>query len=351
MTVLRAVVVGIAAHRLLVARPEPRRPWRPTNRHTRTERRDPAHECDEIARALRSGASLATTMHHLGISTQGDEGTLADHVARAIPDEDDADRVLMLRVVATIAVQGGSGAEALDRCASRLRARADDRRERRLAAAPARLSAAVMTVLPFGVLALLAATSTSVRSHLGRPAGAIAVGVGIALNVAGWRWMRRIIADRGDSDLAIFAEVLESVTLHVRAGLTVRSALLTTLHHVDGLMKEHLTEFGWRIEHGWLTADALAELGERIGPDARQLVDGVIRAERYGSALAPVLDRMVDDIDRVRREASLRRTRTLPVRLSAPLVVCTLPSFVLLAVLPAIGAAIAGLGTGPLSNI
>lgn len=350
MTVLRAMVIGIAAHRLLVARPEPRRPWRPMNRRTTTPLRDPAHECDEIARALRSGTSLANAMSTLGIVAHSDVGTLTDHLVRAIADSDDADRVLMLRVVATIATEGGSGAEALDRCASRLRAREDDRRERRLAAAPARLSALVMTALPLGVLALLAATSTAVRTHLGRPSGAIAVSFGIALNLAGWRWMRRAIADRGDTDLAAFAEVLESVTLQVRAGLTVRHALMTTVHHVDGAMKEHLTEFGWRIEHGWLTADALAELGERIGPDARRLVDGVIRAERYGSALAPVLDRMVDDIDRVRREAALRRTRTLPVRLSAPLVVCTLPSFVLLAVLPAIGAALSGLGTGPLSN-
>ena len=351
MTLLRAMVIGIATHRLLVARPEPRRPWRPTNRRAKAAPRDPAHECDEIARALRSGASLASTISTLDIIDHGDEGSLTDHLERAIADEVDADRILMLRVVATIATEGGSGAEALDRCASRLRARADDRRERRLAAAPARLSAVVMTVLPLGVLALLAVTSASVRTHLGRPVGAVAIGFGLALNIAGWRWMRRTIADRGDSDLAAFAEVLESVTLHIRAGLTVRRALMMTVHHVDGALKEHLTEFGWRIEHGWLTADALAELGERIGPDARRLLDGVIRAERYGSALAPVLDRMVDDIDRVRREAALRRTRTLPVRLSAPLVVCTLPSFVLLAVLPAIGAALSGLGTGPLSNI
>jgi hypothetical protein len=52
--------------------------------------------------------------------------------------------------------------------------------------------------------------------------------------------------------------------------------------------------------------------------------------------LTPVLDRLTDEANAGRRRAGEAAARRLPVRLSFPLVVCTLPSFVLLAIAPAV---------------
>lgn len=355
MSVIRALLVTVFAHRVLIARPRPRqlRPEPTVVVHRRNSAGGVVNDCEEIARALRAGHSPTEAINasiRLPVSS-----TTAGGLVSAISTESDGDRRLLLTVLAAILEGGGNGAEALDRCAARLRVRADDRREQRTAAAPARLSALILTVLPFGVLLLLISTSAGVRHHLAGRTGIAGLLLGLGLNLLGWRWMQRSITKpvggRELEALAALADVLESTTLLVRAGVAPRRALLASARHATRPVEAHLTELGWRLEHGWLLADALVGLAERVGPSARRLIDGLVRAERYGSPLGQVLDRMVDDIDALRRDIAVRRTRTLPVRLSAPLVLCTLPSFVLLALLPAVGAALAGLNSGPLGNI
>jgi tight adherence protein C len=73
------------------------------------------------------------------------------------------------------------------------------------------------------------------------------------------------------------------------------------------------------------------------------LTDSLIAADRYGLPLAPVLDRLADEARQHRRRIADANARQLPVRLSLPLVLCTFPSFVLLAVVPLLLAAFSSL--------
>jgi tight adherence protein C len=57
-----------------------------------------------------------------------------------------------------------------------------------------------------------------------------------------------------------------------------------------------------------------------------------------------VLDQLTIEIRAARRRLDQAAARKLPVRLSFPLVTCTLPSFVLLAIAPAVIAALSSLG-------
>ena len=45
------------------------------------------------------------------------------------------------------------------------------------------------------MLGLLLATSSTTRAAALTPVGSAAIAVGAALNVVGWRWMRRIIGE------------------------------------------------------------------------------------------------------------------------------------------------------------
>jgi tight adherence protein B len=101
---------------------------------------------------------------------------------------------LVLVVVRACAEHGGEGAEPIDRAAAALRQRAALAGERRTNSAQARMSALVMTCLPLAMLALLALTSRSVRAASTSPAGLVAIALGAMLNLAGWAWMRRLIA-------------------------------------------------------------------------------------------------------------------------------------------------------------
>jgi tight adherence protein B len=189
---------GGDARRLLaqlrVRRPERRRP-RPMDD-------DVAAWCDDAARRVRSGASLTTavvearcserlTWHLAPLRLAIERGAkLGDAVLRVTAPP--APLVLALAVVRACAEIGGPAAAPLDRVGATLRARVADAAERRAHSAQARLSAVALTALPVGALAVLVIVAEPIRAVMVTPAGFACGVVGGALNVAGWRWMRRI---------------------------------------------------------------------------------------------------------------------------------------------------------------
>jgi tight adherence protein B len=164
---------------------------------------DVAMWCDDAARRLRSGDSLPRAVLDSSASP-----ALALHLApmrlavvRGASVAEAALRVhdatvglgLALGVVRACAALGGPAAEPLDGVAATLRARVADSAERHAQSAQARLSATVLTVLPIGVLGVLVVIATPIRAAVATPAGIGCAVAGGALNVAGWRWMRRIV--------------------------------------------------------------------------------------------------------------------------------------------------------------
>jgi Flp pilus assembly protein TadB len=138
-------------------------------------------------------------------------------------------------------------------------------------------------------------------------------------------------------------DALELVVLAVRAGHLPTAALRTTLPHVAPSVRPALADVVARVDRGERFGDAVGALVDHLGDDALVLVDTFAAADRYGLPLAPVLERLADDARRRRRRHAETLARQLPVRLSLPLVLCTLPSFVLLAVVPLLLAALSSL--------
>ena len=93
-----------------------------------------------------------------------------------------------------------------------------------------------------------------------------------------------------------------------------------------------------RADTGQRFAEAVTALLEPpphgLGPIAQPLVDALALADRYGTPLPPILDRLADEARAQRRRNADAAARRLPIQLSFPLVGCTLPSFVLLTVVP-----------------
>ena len=96
-------------------------------------------------------------------------------------------------VLATCADLGGPSAQPIEGVADVLGARADERAERRTASAQARLSARVLSIVPFAVAVFLAITEPSVRAALTTPAGMAMLALGLALNAVGWLWMAAMV--------------------------------------------------------------------------------------------------------------------------------------------------------------
>lgn len=182
-------------------------------RHRRLRRRDAgpgehdaADWCERAARSVRSGRSLTAAIVEATAdcsSMAPTVGPMIFHLDRghsmveAIESRGGTDPAtpagFALSVLRTCAELGGPAAAPLERAAATLRSRAAIAEEQQVHSAQARLSARVLTLVPVGLLAVLAVAEPDVRGALGSTAGLAAVTVGGALNGAGWLWMQRII--------------------------------------------------------------------------------------------------------------------------------------------------------------
>lgn len=199
------------ARALVTVDPPSRSRWGWLPRRGQGRRRPPgdvdvATWCERVASGIRSGSSLTRAVLDADAATPVElrpypEVVLAVHRGRSLaealrsgPADPSTAVGLAAPVLATCAEVGGTAAEAVDRVGAVLLARAAERDERRAGSAQARLSARVMTSVPFGVAALLALTEPAIRATLTTAAGLLCIGLGGTLNLAGWWWMRSMIA-------------------------------------------------------------------------------------------------------------------------------------------------------------
>ena len=158
----------------------------------------------------------------------------------------------------------------------------------------------------------------------------------------GGRVTRRALARAVDRQ---YAGAVELVVLAVRAGYLPAAAIAASVAHAPPAVAPALAEVAARVNSGERFADALGSLPRLLGPVARPLADSLAAADRYGLPLAPVLDRLASEARQQRRRQAEALARQLPVRLSLPLVLCTLPAFVLMAIVPLLLAAITSLAS------
>jgi tight adherence protein C len=141
---------------------------------------------------------------------------------------------------------------------------------------------------------------------------------------------------------------IELLVLCVHAGRSPTQAVVELARRAPSPVRHGFAAVVRQLHRGRGLADALAELPRELGPAARELASSIAMADRDGLPLAPVLDRLATEARNERRRLGQAEAQRLPVRLSFPLVACTLPSFVLLAIAPAVLGAISTLrGTVP----
>jgi len=186
-----------------------------------------------------------------------------------------------------------------------------------------------------------AATIVTVGLLLLGPAPVIAVGVGAwsigrARTVALARHTRRAV----DASLA---DGLELLVLLLQTRLAPSAAARELARHAPEPLRPGWRAVVLRVDRGRTTADAIAVLVDHHGAAVAPVVHGLVAAERYGTPLTPSLERWSDEIRSTRRRAAEAHARTLSVRMSFPLVCCTLPSFVLLALVPTLAGTVSTL--------
>lgn len=155
---------------------------------------------------------------------------------------------------------------------------------------------------------------------------------------------RRASDDDNAEVMRALPEVVDLLLVGVGAGLTPRE----TLHRCRAWLPDPFATAVHsalsRAASGATFADALDRAMTPLGHRVRPLVAALNAGERDGSTLAGGLLRVSDDARRLRRVAAQERARRVPVAMLGPLLLCVLPSFALLTLVPLVLGSLSELG-------
>jgi tight adherence protein B len=226
-------------------------------------------------------------------------------------------------------VNGVFVSSALDHVASLMRDMAACRADVAVAASQARLSARMLSSMPFVAMALAIVFSRHFRSHLFTLPVLIPLALGIVLNRIGWAWILRLINQSLTQQASELSILIDHLCVSLRAGHT----LVTSCE-----LWEHSTTTGANVAQqlraGHSLNESLTALEHSLGAGGADLAGVIRQANRDGLAVVATVARLSTDARAQRRRQADTLIRQLPTKLSVPLVLCVLPSFLLAAVVP-----------------
>jgi tight adherence protein C len=145
------------------------------------------------------------------------------------------------------------------------------------------------------------------------------------------RRRRRLAHDR--EVRGALPDTVDLFRLAVGAGMSAHQAVDGVARHAPAPVDLALAEVQRRVELGERLGDAIEAL-DALGDPVLPLVAALRGAARHGAPLGDALERVAADARVVRRRRAEEDARRLPVQLLFPLVLCVLPAFGLLAVVP-----------------
>lgn len=152
-----------------------------------------------------------------------------------------------------------------------------------------------------------------------------------------WRRRRRHIHDRRTRRIAEdLPDAMDLLLAALHAGLTPVTAIDLLAHHAPPSVRPAFRAVVDRFDSGVRFGEALEEVPRLLGAHARSFIDVLIDAERLGIPIEQLIFQLSMTARHHRRRLAESSARRLPVQLAVPLVTCTLPSFVVLVIVPVI---------------
>jgi tight adherence protein B len=313
---------------------------------------DFASLCESLARATRSGAAphdaILTSLqrhqfhHPCWSALLNDVASLQSYekaleVARTSVDTHSND-AQCLSLLESAMVHGNFVPSALDHASSVLRDNAACSAELAVAASQAQLSARLLSALPFVLLVGAILVNSQFRSSLWSPIVLCPLFLGLILNRIGWRWIAALISRAVQNEPDVIGQLTEHLCVSLRTGLSMAQSCerWRTLSPTGNSVADLLSA-GAPLE------EALLPLAFADPISGKNLGHTIVEAERDGLPVLDTVMRLATDHRAQRRRQTDTRIQQLPTRLTIPLVLCVLPSFLLLSVAPLVLASLSQL--------
>jgi len=183
---------------------------------------------------------------------------------------------------------------------------------------------------------------------LGAPSSGLIIGAG-GLMVGFFLpdfWLSRRIKSRQKAILLSIPDVLDLLTISVKAGLGFDAALGKVVEKSEGPLTDEFRRALAEVRIGKARRDALRELVGRTNvPALTNFIGAIIQAESLGVAIANVLEVQSEQLRIERRQRAEEMAAKAPIKMLFPLVGCIFPSMFIVILGPAMILIALNLGT------
>ncbi len=150
-------------------------------------------------------------------------------------------------------------------------------------------------------------------------------------------WVVSVRDDRQNKMQADAADVIDQMTICVEAGLGLDAAISRVATTTDGPLTDELRRTMNDIRAGVPRAQALRALGDRAQiPEIRQLVTALLQAQKHGVPMAETLRTQSAQMRLKRSQRTEERAAKLTVKMLFPIILCFLPVFMIIVMVPSV---------------
>ena len=150
-------------------------------------------------------------------------------------------------------------------------------------------------------------------------------------------WLGRRIRGRQKAILLAIPDVLDLLTISVKAGLGFDAALGKVVEKTEGPLTDEFRRALAEVRIGKVRRDALREMVARTNvPALTNFIGAIIQAESLGVAIANVLEVQSEQLRIGRRQRAEEMAAKAPIKMLFPLVGCIFPSMFIVILGPAL---------------
>ncbi len=158
-------------------------------------------------------------------------------------------------------------------------------------------------------------------------------------------WLISRIRARQKAILLAIPDVLDLLTISVKAGLGFDAALGKVIEKTEGPLTDEFRRALAEVRIGKPRRDALKELVARTNvPALTNFIGAIIQAEQLGVAIANVLEVQAEQLRIERRQRAEEMAAKAPIKMLFPLVGCIFPSMFIVILGPAMILIVKNLG-------
>ena len=149
-------------------------------------------------------------------------------------------------------------------------------------------------------------------------------------------WVVSVRDKRQAAMQADAADIIDQLTICVEAGLGFDAALARVATTTEGPLTDELRHTISDIQAGVPRAQALRALSDRAQiVEIRQLVTALLQAQKHGVPMAETLRIQSGEMRLKRKQRTEEKAAKLTVKMLFPIIVCFLPVFMIITVVPA----------------